>query len=69
MKLIDNCTDLSNTEIGMLIDEISKDIDTIYYGKEDYLEFKYKDRLIAVYIKYLKKYVKFVFYELKDSDK
>ena len=65
MKLIDNCTNLSNQEIGMLIDDISKSIDTIYYGKEEYLEYNYKDKRIAVYIKYLKRYVSFVFDELR----
>lgn len=67
MKLISNCTDLSNKEIGKIIDDISKDIDTIYYGKEDFLEVKYKDRIIKVYIKYLKRYVKFSFYDIRSE--
>lgn len=65
MKLIDNCTDLSNEEIGILIDGINKNLNTIYYGKQDYIEFKYKGRIIAVYITYLKRYVKYVFDELR----
>lgn len=65
MKLIDNCTDLSNEEIGRLIDEINKGLDTIYYGKQDYIKFKYKERIIVVYITYLKRYVKYVFDELR----
>ena len=70
MKLINNMTNFSNTEIGRILDYISKTIDTIYYGKKDIQDFNYMDRhkKIRVEITYLKRYTRFDIYELKDGD-
>ena len=69
MKLIDNCTNLSNQEIGMIIDKINLGVDTIYYGKNDVIVVNYKKKKIRVEITYLKRYVKFEFDELKTINK
>ena len=45
MKLINNMTNLSNKEIGFVLDELGKNIDTIYYGKIlvfDFTQYKRK---------------------------
>lgn len=63
MKLINNCTDLSNADIGIILDKIIKDLDTIYYGKVDSKKFIYNTKIINVNIFYKKRYVRFDFYE------
>lgn len=65
MKLINNMTNLSNKEIGMVLDELSKYIDTIYYDKIEVAEFTMHDRNFKVQIHYLKKYTRFDIWEEK----
>ncbi len=65
MKLINNMTDLSNKDIGIVIDELSKMVDTIYYGKIDVKEFTIYKRKFKVQIHYLKKYIRFDIWEDK----
>ena len=65
MKLINNMTDLSNKDIGIVIDELSKMVDTIYYGKIDVTEFTIYERKFKVQIHYLKKYTRFDIWEDK----
>lgn len=69
MKLICNYTDLSNKEIGIVLDELKKHIDTIYYGKIETSTVEIKNRWFKVEIYYLKKYTKFVIYELKKENR
>lgn len=69
MKLICNYTDLSNKEIGIVLDELKKHIDTIYYGKIEVSTFEIKNRWFKVEIYYLKRYTKFVIYELKKENR
>lgn len=51
--------------IGQVIDEYIEDNleDTLYFGKIEYLEFKYKEEVYKVQIRYLKSYVEWRFYE------
>ena len=69
MKLICNYTDLSNKEIGIVLDELKKHIDTIYYGKIETSTFEIKNRWFKVEIHYLKRYTKFIIYELKKENR
>ena len=61
MKLIINNTDLSNKDIGIILDKMAEEQDTIYYGKTDTRLISYGKKMIRVDIKYLKKYVKIKF--------
>ena len=69
MKLINNMTDLSNQDIGKVLDEISKMVDTIYYGKVDATTFTLINkktnikRNFKIQIRYLKKYTRFDIWE------
>ena len=65
MKLINNMTDLSNQEIGQIIDELGKMVDTIYYGKTVYTDFVIHKRKFRIQIKYLKRYVRFDIWEVR----
>lgn len=65
MKLINNITDLSNKDIGIVLDELSKKVDTIYYGKIDVTEFTMYNRNFQVQISYLKRYTRFDIWEIK----
>lgn len=65
MKLINNITNLSNQEIGQVIDELGKMVDTIYYGKKEYTDFTLHKRKFRVQIHYLKRYVRFDIWEVK----
>ena len=67
MKLINNITDLSNKDIGIVLDELSKMVDTIYYGKIDVTEFTMYNRKFQVQISYLKKYTRFDIWEVKSG--
>lgn len=62
MKIINN-TDLSYRTIGLIIDEIIEDSkeDTIYYNKVDVWKTKYKNKIIKIQIRYLKRYVEWRF--------
>ena len=65
MKLINNITNLSNREIGTVIDNLNKIIDTIYYGKKEVAYFTIHKRLFKVQIHYLKKYTRYDIWEVK----
>lgn len=65
MKLINNMTDLSNKEIGIVLDELNKMVDTIYYDKIEVTEFTMHDRKFQVQIHYLKKYTRYDIWEEK----
>ena len=65
MKLINNITNLSNKDIGIVLDELSKMVDTIYYGKISVTEFTMYNRKFNVQIHYLKKYTRFDIWEVK----
>ena len=65
MKLINNITNLSNREIGIVIDNLNKMIDTIYYGKVDFADFTIHKRLFRVQIHYLKRYTRYDIWEVK----
>ena len=52
MKLINNITGLSNKDIGIVLDELNKMVDTIYYGKIDVIEFTIYNRKFNVQIHY-----------------
>ena len=67
MKLINNITDLSNKDIGIVLDELSKMVDTIYYGKIEVTEFTMYNRKFKVQIRYLKKYTRFDIWEVKSG--
>lgn len=67
MKLINNITDLSNKDIGIVLDELSKMVDTIYYGKIDVTEFTMYNRKFQVQISYLKKYTRYDIWEVKNG--
>ena len=64
MKII-NKTDLPYKVIGDIIDRIIENSyeDTCYFGKIEYFEIKYKDKIYKVQIRYLKRYVEWRFYE------
>lgn len=63
MKIVNN-TDLSYKEIGAIMDVIIEDSkeDTHYFGQTESVLIKYKDRIIRVEIRYLKRYVEWRFY-------
>ncbi len=64
--LIVNKTDLCNQYLGWVIDKIQeRDIGgTHYYGQIEHTSFCTSDnKEIHVEIQYLKKYIKFIFYE------
>lgn len=61
MTLIINNTDLSNKDIGIILDKMAEEQDTIYYGKTDIRFINYGKKMIRIDIKYLKKYVKIKF--------
>ena len=65
MKLINNMTNLTNKEIGWLLDELKKNIDTIYYGKIQVFDFTKYKRKFKCQIHYLKRYVRFDIWEEK----
>ena len=67
MKLINNETDLSNKDIGIVLDELNKMVDTIYYGKIDVTEFTMYNRKFQVQISYLKKYTRYDIWEVKNG--
>lgn len=67
MKLINNITDLSNKDIGIILDELSKKVDTIYYGKISVTEVTMYNRKFQVQIHYLKKYTRFDIWEVKSG--
>jgi hypothetical protein len=67
MKLINNITDLSNKDIGIVLDELNKMVDTIYYGKIDVTEFTMYNRKFQVQISYLKKYTRYDIWEVKNG--
>ena len=65
MKLINNMTNLSNQDIGQLLDSIKKNIDTIYYGKVQVFDFTIYKRKFRCQIRYLKRYTRFDIWEEK----
>ena len=65
MKLINNMTNLSNQDIGQVLDGIKKNIDTIYYGKVQVFDFTIYKRKFRCQIRYLKRYVRFDIWEEK----
>lgn len=65
MKLINNITDLSNQDIGEMLDGLKKHIDTIYYGKIQVFDFTIYKRKFRCQIHYLKKYTRFDIWEVK----
>jgi len=65
MKLINNMTDLSNKDIGTILDELNKTVDTIYYGKIDVIDFTMYNRKFKVQIRYLKRYTRYDIWEVK----
>ena len=65
MKLINNMTDLSNKDIGTILDELNKMIDTIYYGKTAVTDFTIYNRKFKVQIRYLKRYTRYDIWEVK----
>lgn len=65
MKLINNMTDLSNKDIGTLLDELNKMVDTIYYGKTDVADFTIYNRKFKVQIRYLKRHTRYDIWEVK----
>ena len=69
MKLIDNCTDLSNTDVGIILDELAKTQDTIYYGKFDSIKLEYKRKTLVINICYKKRWTKIDIYEVRGEDK
>ena len=66
-SLIINKTDLSYRRIGEIMDLIIKEgkEDTIYYGKVEWSRVKAGDIVIDVQIRYLKRYVEWIFKEVK----
>lgn len=67
MKLINNITNLSDKDIGIVLDELSKTVDTIYYGKISVTEFTMYNRKFQVQISYLKKYTRYDIWEVKNG--
>lgn len=65
MKLINNMTDLSNQDIGEVLDSLSRYVDTIYYGKISVSDFAIYKRHFRIQIHYLKKYTRFDIWEVK----
>ena len=65
MKLINNMTDLSNQDIGEVLDSLSRYVDTIYYGKVSVSDFTIYKRRFRIQIRYLKKYTRFDIWEVK----
>lgn len=65
MKLINNMTDLSNQDIGQVLDGIKKNIDTIYYGKVQVFDFTIYKRKFRCQIRYLIRYTRFDIWEEK----
>lgn len=65
MKLINNMTNLSNQDIGQVLDGIKKNIDTIYYGKVQVFDFTIYERKFRCQIRYLKRYTRFDIWEEK----
>lgn len=67
MKIV-NKTNLRYAELGLIIDEIMKrDIgDTHYYGQIECTFVEFGSHKIKVQIRYLKRYVKWVFYEISN---
>ena len=63
--LIKNETNLSNIEIGKIIDIVQtyKTEDTHYHGQIEVGEVKYKNINYTVQIRYLKRYVEWRIYE------
>lgn len=66
MKLVNNMTNLSNQDIGQLLDNIKKNIDTIYYGKVQVFDFSIYKRKFRCQIRYLKRYTRFDIWEEKE---
>lgn len=64
MKIV-NKTNLCYAELGLIIDHIMKSNtgDTMYYGKVDLTIVEFGSHKIKVQIRYLKRYVEWVFYE------
>ena len=64
MKIV-NKTNLPYKIIGDMIDKIQAHNvgNTMYYGKVEYCVMGYKDKEYKVQIRYLKRYVEWVFYE------
>ena len=68
MKLINNMTDLSNKDIGTILDELSKMVDTIYYGKVEATDFTMYNRKFKAQIRYLKRYTRYDIWEVKNEN-
>ena len=63
MRII-NKTDLTNEQIGKVIDHISKDQDTLYYGKVSSYTFSRPGKDYRLTIYYMKSDTKLVFEEV-----
>lgn len=64
MKIVNKAC-LPYKVIGQIIDEYieSNYADTHYFGKIEYFEISYKENIYKVQVRYLKRYVEWVFYE------
>lgn len=63
MIRIENYTNFSYQEIGYLIDNIkfTSKTDTHYVGEENFLNIKFRGKSLNITIRYLKKYVVWIF--------
>ena len=69
--LIKNNTNLDYKELGSIIDLVIKENkeDTLYVGLIQVFQIQYKNKIIKIQIRYLKKYVEWYFKELKEEGK
>ena len=69
--LIKNNTNLDYKELGSIIDLVIKENkeDTLYVGWIQVFQIQYKNKIIKIQIRYLKKYVEWYFKELKEEGK
>lgn len=69
--LIKNSTNLDYKELGSIIDLVIKENkeDTLYVGLIQVFQIQYKNKIIKIQIRYLKKYVEWYFKELKEEEK
>lgn len=69
MKIV-NKTNLDYSTIGMIIDNIIKNnyADTKYYGKVEWTILQIGSHKIKVQIRYLKRYVEWIFTEIGGND-
>lgn len=67
--LIKNNTNLDFKELGSIIDLVIKENkeDTLYVGLIQVFQIQYKNKIIKIQIRYLKKYVEWYFKELKEE--